>query len=95
LPILGKLTIVALGPLTNLAMAVKLKPEIKNYIKEIFILGGNMDGMLFAFLSRIQTFPVLSAYSYNCALKKYYNNGIYIRLRKLYSSSRVQFLRGS
>lgn len=42
---IGKLTIVALGPLTNLAMAVKLKPEIKTYIKEIYILGGNMDGL--------------------------------------------------
>ncbi|ODM89447.1 hypothetical protein Ocin01_17233 [Orchesella cincta] len=41
----GKLTIIALGPLTNLAMAIKLKPEIKGYIKEVFILGGNMDGL--------------------------------------------------
>ncbi|CAL8109770.1 unnamed protein product [Orchesella dallaii] len=41
----GKLTIIALGPLTNLAMAVKIKPEIKGFIKEVFILGGNMDGL--------------------------------------------------
>lgn len=40
----GKLTIVCLGPLTNLAMAVKLKPEIKTYIKELFILGGTFNG---------------------------------------------------
>lgn len=40
----GKLTILALGPLTNLAMAVKLQPRIKHYIKEIFISGGNSEG---------------------------------------------------
>lgn len=41
----SKLTILALGPLTNLAMAVKLQPAIKNYVKEIFIMGGNFEGM--------------------------------------------------
>ncbi|CAL8139587.1 unnamed protein product [Orchesella dallaii] len=41
----GKLTILALGALTNMAMAVKLKPKIRNYIKEIFILGGNSEGV--------------------------------------------------
>lgn len=41
----SKLTILALGPLTNLAMAVKLQPAIRNYIKEIYIMGGNSEGM--------------------------------------------------
>ncbi|ODM95321.1 hypothetical protein Ocin01_11344 [Orchesella cincta] len=41
----GRLSIIALGALTNLAMAVKLKPKLKNYIKEIFILGGNSEGV--------------------------------------------------
>lgn len=41
---LGKLTILCLGPLTNLAMAVKFRPDLKNLVKEIFILGGNMEG---------------------------------------------------
>lgn len=41
----GRLTIIALGPLTNLAMAVKLKPEIKSFIKEIYVLGGNSEGI--------------------------------------------------
>lgn len=41
----GRLTVLTFGPLTNLAMAVRLKPEIRNYIKEIFIVGGNMEGV--------------------------------------------------
>jgi len=41
----GRLSILSIGALTNLAMAVKLKPEIRNFIKEIFILGGNSEGV--------------------------------------------------
>jgi inosine-uridine nucleoside N-ribohydrolase len=33
-----------LGPLTNLAMALKIRPDIKNSIKEVFILGGTING---------------------------------------------------
>ncbi|CAG7837635.1 unnamed protein product [Allacma fusca] len=40
----GNLTILALGPLTNLATAVRLKPEIKHWIKDLYILGGNHSG---------------------------------------------------
>ena len=35
----------ALGPLTNLALAFKTDPEIPPMIKEMFIMGGNMDGV--------------------------------------------------
>ncbi|CAG7824007.1 unnamed protein product, partial [Allacma fusca] len=41
----GKLTILALGPLTNLATAVRLEPEIKNWIKDLYILGGNYSAL--------------------------------------------------
>jgi inosine-uridine nucleoside N-ribohydrolase len=40
----GQLSILCLGPLTNLAMALKLRPEIKSALKEVFILGGNING---------------------------------------------------
>ena len=36
-------TIVATGPMTNVALALKLKPEIKNHIDEIIFMGGSID----------------------------------------------------
>ncbi|CAG7823058.1 unnamed protein product [Allacma fusca] len=41
----GKLTILTMGPLTNLATAVRLKPEIKHWIKDLYILGGNYKAL--------------------------------------------------
>lgn len=35
---------VCFGPLTNLAMAVKIQPQLKTWLKEIYILGGNIEG---------------------------------------------------
>ena len=35
-----EVTICTLGPLTNLALAFRLKPKIKNLIKEVVIMGG-------------------------------------------------------
>lgn len=37
------LTIVTLGPLTNIAMAINLYPELKNYVKEIVSMGGALE----------------------------------------------------
>lgn len=36
-------TIVATGPITNVALALKLKPEIKEHIDEIIFMGGSVD----------------------------------------------------
>lgn len=36
-------TIVATGPITNIALALKLKPEIKKHIDEIIFMGGSLD----------------------------------------------------
>jgi len=41
-----------IGPLTNLAMAVKMQPEIKNWVKEIYILGGNIEGSKLVTMSK-------------------------------------------
>lgn len=38
-----KVTIVAIGPLTNVAMLLKLYPEVKKNIEEIVIMGGSID----------------------------------------------------
>lgn len=34
----------ALGPLTNLALAVRLDPTFPAKLKDLFIMGGNMEG---------------------------------------------------
>ena len=40
-----KLTVVATGPLTNIAMAIRLQPEILNKIDQLVIMGGSItDG---------------------------------------------------
>lgn len=36
----GEITLIAIGPLTNLAMAVRLEPRIGEAVKEVFIMGG-------------------------------------------------------
>ena len=36
----GKITIVAIGPLTNIALALKTDPRVKNNIERIVIMGG-------------------------------------------------------
>lgn len=36
-------TIIATGPITNVATAIKYKPEIKNHIDEIIFMGGSID----------------------------------------------------
>lgn len=38
----GELTLVAIGPLTNIAIAIYKYPDIVNYIKEILIMGGSI-----------------------------------------------------
>lgn len=40
----GELSILALGPLTNLAMAFRLEPTIIPLIKNICHMGGNIEG---------------------------------------------------
>jgi len=36
--------VIALGPLTNLALAIRLNAKVAGYPKELFILGGNHEG---------------------------------------------------
>jgi inosine-uridine nucleoside N-ribohydrolase len=38
----GELTILALGPMTNIALALRMKPEIETKIKRIVFMGGNI-----------------------------------------------------
>jgi len=38
----GQMTVLALGPLTNIALALRLHPEIETEIKQIVIMGGNV-----------------------------------------------------
>jgi inosine-uridine nucleoside N-ribohydrolase len=38
----GEITILAVGPLTNIALALRLQPEIETKIKQIVMMGGNV-----------------------------------------------------
>jgi inosine-uridine nucleoside N-ribohydrolase len=38
----GQVTILALGPMTNIALALRMKPEIESKIKRIVFMGGNI-----------------------------------------------------
>lgn len=41
----NQITLVAVGPLTNIALAMKFDPELPQRLKEIFIMGGNIEGI--------------------------------------------------
>nr|XP_012230317.1 PREDICTED: inosine-uridine preferring nucleoside hydrolase-like [Linepithema humile] len=40
----GDISVVCLGPLTNIALAIKLYPEFLDNVKEFFVMGGNSTG---------------------------------------------------
>ncbi|XP_046735092.1 uncharacterized protein C1683.06c-like [Diprion similis] len=40
----GKLTILALGPLTNIALAVRIYPEFLDNLEELIVMGGSIEG---------------------------------------------------
>ena len=42
----GEITLVAVGPLTNIALAMKLDPDFSKKLKELIIMGGNIEGRL-------------------------------------------------
>lgn len=46
-----EMTILCLGPLTNIALAIKLYPEFAGDVKELYVMGGNSTGIRFSFLS--------------------------------------------
>lgn len=37
-------TMLCLGPLTNLALAIKLDPTLGNDLKHLYLMGGNYQG---------------------------------------------------
>ena len=39
----GELTVIALGPLTNLAIAIAREPRLQEWIREIVVMGGAME----------------------------------------------------
>ena len=44
----GRLTLLALGPLTNLALAVRLAPDIAGQVREVVAMGGSFDNATLA-----------------------------------------------
>lgn len=46
----GEITLIALGPLTNLALAIRLDDQFASKLKELYIMGGNTEGFYFIFI---------------------------------------------
>lgn len=40
----GEITLIGIGPLTNIAMAIRLDPTFRVNLKHLFVLGGSVDG---------------------------------------------------
>lgn len=40
----GEITLIGIGPLTNIAMAIRLDPSFRSNLKHLFLLGGAVDG---------------------------------------------------
>ena len=40
----GEITLVALGPLTNIALAIRLDPAFGSKLKDVIIMGGSIEG---------------------------------------------------
>ncbi|XP_033106606.1 inosine-uridine preferring nucleoside hydrolase-like [Anneissia japonica] len=47
----GQISIAAIGPLTNIAIAMKLDPNFTRKLKELVIMGGDLEGRAAAFLT--------------------------------------------
>ena len=58
---LGEITLVALGPLTNVALALKIDPEFGRRLKNVTIMGGNTEGNVMSNLTHMwrMDFPIL------------------------------------
>lgn len=41
--IIGEVTIIALGPLTNIALASRISPDFRSNLKNLHVLGGIID----------------------------------------------------
>lgn len=41
-----EVSLIAVGPLTNIGLAIKAFPEIEDNVKDVFIMGGNHMGKL-------------------------------------------------
>jgi inosine-uridine nucleoside N-ribohydrolase len=50
--ILGQVTVLALGPLTNIAIALHLYPNFVRNLYELVVLGGSYQGAIFFFTSQ-------------------------------------------
>jgi len=42
--ITGALTLIALAPLTNVALALRLDPKFGRKLKDLAVMGGNIEG---------------------------------------------------
>lgn len=67
--LVGELSILALGPLTNLAFAFRLEPNVIPLIKNICLMGGNIEGYFvfnhYALCSNLSSFLAVADPTFN------------------------------
>jgi inosine-uridine nucleoside N-ribohydrolase len=44
IPVSGEVTLLCLGPLTNLALAIRLDPSFLTKLKQLVVMGGSVEG---------------------------------------------------
>ena len=82
----GDLTIIALGPLTNVALAIRNEPDVMNRVKEIFVMGGAVEVG-----GNITPYAEFNIYDDPCAANIVFDSGIPITLVGLDVCERVAF----
>ena len=50
----GEITLVALAPLTNIALAIRQDPDFGKKLKSVTIMGGNVEGIEIVTIYQIQ-----------------------------------------
>ena len=70
----GELYVVAVGPLTNIALTLKHHPDFKNYCKELFIMGGAATG------GNATPCAEFNIYADPHAAKEVFDSGIFINM---------------
>lgn len=79
----GELNVVAIGPLTNIALTLRYHPDFKNYCKEIYIMGGAAIG------GNITPCSEFNIYADPHAAKEVFDSGIFVNMFGLDATSKA------
>ena len=81
----GKITLVAVGPMTNLALALQLEPCIAQNVREVVIMGGNVLA-----LGNVSPFAEANIYGDPHAAALVFNSGWHVTTAGLDVTQAIQ-----